>query len=234
MRAVTELATRRFASRAALDSALEERLARAVAAPGALALMLSGGATPLPAYRALGARPGLAHEAGLHILFSDDRYVPADSPSSNYHQARPLVAALGLPPGAVLRVRTELPLEDAAGDYGRQLAALLRCGTRIGLGLLGLGADGHTASLFGAADLERSRGRLAVAVHRPDGLCAVSVTPELLAQVAEPVFVAAGAGKRDAVERLIARDPQLTAWRAVAGCGRVELWIDQAAAPAAP
>jgi 6-phosphogluconolactonase len=229
---VTELTTRRFDSRAALEAALEERLARAIAAPSATGLMLSGGTTPLPVYGALSKRPEVAHGgAGLCILFSDDRYVPADSPSSNYHQAQPLLAALALPPAAVLRVRTELPLEDAAGDYARQLAALLRSGTRIGLGLLGLGADGHTASLFGAADLERARGQLAIAVHRPDGLSAVSVTPELLAQVSEPVFVVAGADKRDAVARLIAEDPQLTAWRAVAGCARVELWVDQTAAP---
>lgn len=228
---MTELTTHRFASRAVLESALEERLAQAIAAPVAAALMLSGGATPLPAYRALGARPGLAHNAGLSILFSDDRYVPADSAASNYHQSQPLLAALALPPAAVLRVRTELPLEDAAREYDRELAALLRSGTRIGLGLLGLGADGHTASLFGAADLERARGRLALAVHRPDGMSAVSVSPELLAQVAEPVFVVAGADKREAVRRLLARDPQLTAWRAVAGCARAELWVDQTAAP---
>ena len=228
---MTELATRRFASRTALESALEERLAGAIAAPSAPALMLSGGSTPLPAYRALGARPGLAHQAALRVLFSDDRYVPADSPASNYHQTQPLIAALALPSGAVLRVRTELPLEDAARDYENQLAALLHSGTRIGLGLLGLGADGHTASLFSAADIDRARGHLALAVHRPDGMSAVSVTPELLARLTEPVFVVAGADKKEAVRRLLARDPGLTAWRAVAGCSRVELWMDEAAAP---
>ena len=230
---MTELATRRFASRAALESALEQHLARAIAAPGAAALMLSGGSTPLPAYRALAARPGLAPAAGLRVLFSDDRYVPADSPASNYHQTQGLLAALALPAAAVLRVRTELPLEDAARDYEDRLGALLRSGARIGLGLLGLGADGHTASLFGAADLERARGRLALAVHRPDGMSAVSVTPELLARLAEPVFVVAGADKREAVRRLLAQDPELTAWRAVAGCSRVELWLDEAATPPA-
>ena len=228
---MTELATRRFASRTALESALKERLAAAIAAPDAAALMLSGGTTPLPAYRAL-ARPGVLRAAQLRILFSDERYVPADSPASNYHQTQPLLAALALPSAAVLRVRTELPLEDAARDYEAELAALLRSGGRIGLGLLGLGADGHTASLFGTLDLERARGRLALAVQRPDGMAAVSVSPELLAQVAEPVFLVAGADKRDAVRRLLSKDPTLTAWRAVAGCARVELWVDEMAAPA--
>jgi 6-phosphogluconolactonase len=189
--------------------------------------MLSGGSTPLPAYRALGARPGLARAAGLRVLFSDDRYVPADSPASNYHQAQPLLAALALPSGALLRVRTELPLEEAARDYEGQLAALLQSGVRIGLGLLGLGADGHTASLFGAGDLERAQGRLALAVHRPDGMSAVSVTPKLLAHVAEPVFVVAGADKQEPVRRLLAHDPTLTAWCAVQGCARVEVWASE-------
>jgi 6-phosphogluconolactonase len=224
---VTELITRRFASRSTLESALEERLAAAIGAPGvpAPALMLSGGTTPLPAYRALSLRPALARNETLRILFSDDRYVPGDSPASNYHQARPLLDALSLPPAAVLRVRTELPLEQAARDYESQLEALLESGAGIGLGLLGLGADGHTASLFGAADLERARGRLAIAVRRPDGMSAVSVTPDLLGHVAEPVFVVAGGTKHDALTALEKQDPQLIAWRAVAECSAVELWV---------
>lgn len=215
---------RRFATRTALDAALEERLARAIAAPGPSALMLSGGNTPLPAYRALSCRE-LPHDAGLRIVFTDDRYVPADSEKSNYHQSRPLLDALALPAHAVLRVHTELPLQEAAADYERQLAGLATAGARVGLGLLGLGADGHTASLFTAADIGRARGRLAIAVQRPDGMSGISVTPEFLAQVAEPVFVVAGGGKREALAALAAGDPALTAWRAVQGCPHVALWV---------
>jgi 6-phosphogluconolactonase len=225
---VTTLTTRSFAAREQLDAALAGRLAAALSSPGVAAVMLSGGTTPLNAYRMLARKPPLRDDR-LHVLFSDERYVPADSPASNYHQTRALLDALSLPPAAVLRVRTELTLEEAARDYERQLEALLRSGAGIGLGLLGLGADGHTASLFRAADLERARGRLALAVQRPDGMAAVSVTPELLARVAEPVFVVAGAGKYAAVRSLRAQDPALTAWRAVEGCARVELWLDQAA-----
>jgi 6-phosphogluconolactonase len=227
---VPTLTTRRFVTRAALDAALEERLTRALLAPGdraVPAIMLSGGTTPLPAYRALGARPGLPHDARLHILFSDERYVPGDSPASNYHRAQPLIAALALPPAAVLRVRTELPLAEAAADYERALGALLEAPGTVGLGLLGLGAEGHTASLFSLADLGRSRGHLAVAVQRPDGMAAISVTPDFLAHVAEVLFVVAGGGKQAALAALMAGDPRLTAWRAVQGCARVELWVAQ-------
>jgi 6-phosphogluconolactonase len=226
---MTTLTTRRFATRAELDTALAQRLGRSLegeCAPGAPAVMLSGGTTPLPAYRALGERkvvPG----AQLRILFSDDRYVPATSPASNYHQSQPLLQALGLPSARVLRVRTELPLAAAAADYAAQLGTLLQDAGGVGLGLLGLGADGHTASLFSAADMQRARGQLAIAVQRPDGMSGVSVTPQFLAQVRELVFVVAGAGKDEAIRRLIAQDPDLTAWAAVQECAAVELWVQQ-------
>lgn len=221
---MTTLTSRQFSSRAALDGALTERLAAALAAPGASAIMLSGGTTPLPAYRAL-AQQGVRHDDRLHVLFSDERYVPVDSPASNYCQSRPLLDVLGLPPEALLRVHTELPLEEAAAQYERELSALLSSGVHIGLGLLGLGADGHTASLFRAEDLERARGRYAIPVQRPDGLAAITVTPELLATVREPVFVVAGADKAAALTALRGQDKSLTAWRAVQGCADVELWF---------
>jgi 6-phosphogluconolactonase len=220
---MTTLATRRFASRAALDAALAQRLAQAIAMRGASALMLSGGTTPLAAYRTLATR-ALPHDEGLRALYSDERHVPADSDASNYHHSRALLDALSLPPQAVLRVRTELPLEQAAADYDQRLGALLRSGTPVGLGLLGLGADGHTASLFGAADLERARGHLAVAVQRPDGMAAVSVTPDFLARVAQVLFVVAGSDKQNAIRALVAQDMNLIAWRAVQECHSVQLW----------
>lgn len=221
---MTTLTTRRFDTRGALDTALEERLAQAIAAAGPRAVMLSGGHTPLPAYRALASRPP-PHDEQLHVFFSDDRYVPCDSEASNYHQARPLLDSLALTPGSLLRVRTELPLEEAAADYERALIKLLESGVPIGLGLLGLGADGHTASLFSAQDLARARGHLAIAVHRPDGMSAVSVTPRVLAQVEALLFVVAGAGKHDALRALEAQDASLTAWNAVKDCPQIELWL---------
>ena len=221
---MTALTTRRFRSRAALDAALEERLAAALSAHGASAVMLSGGTTPLPAYRAL-ALKGVRHDDRLHILYSDERYVPDRSEASNYHHIRPLTDILALPEESLLRVRTELPLEAAAADYDRALSGLLSSGVHIGLGLLGLGADGHTASLFSAADLTRARGRFALPVQRPDGMQAVSVTPELLATVREPLFVVEGRGKEASLNALMAHDLTLTAWRAVQGCEQVELWV---------
>ncbi|MBS0380200.1 MAG: 6-phosphogluconolactonase [Proteobacteria bacterium] len=220
---MTTLTQRTFSSRDELDAALAARLAGALAATGASAVMLSGGSTPMAAYARVATQP-LAHDDRLHVLFTDDRYVPADSTASNYHQSRALTLALALPDESLLRVRTELPLDEAAADYDAALTTLLSSGVHVGLGLLGLGADGHTCSLFSMADLDRARGRYAIPVKRPDGMSAVSVTPELLATVREPVFIVAGPGKEAAVEALRAQDRSLVAWRAVQGCADVELW----------
>jgi 6-phosphogluconolactonase/glucosamine-6-phosphate isomerase/deaminase len=227
---MTTLHTHRFVSRTALDAALVERLGRAVANDSGhdIAVMLSGGKTPIPAYRELAAR-GPERNDHLHVLFSDDRYVPSTSEASNYHQACELINALAVPEESLLRVRTELPLATAALDYERRLATLLDAGIRIKLGLLGLGPDGHTAALFDATDLERARGHLAIAVARPDGLSGISVTPEFLAHVEKLVFVVAGGGKHDAIRSLMNNDPGLIAWRAVQGVPDVELWVEQAA-----
>jgi 6-phosphogluconolactonase len=223
---MTIISMRRFASNAEFDAALVERLERAISGPAAAgtAVMLSGGRTPLPAYREVAVRNPKPAK-GLHLFFSDDRYVPVTSASSNYFQSRQLIDALPLPDSQVLRVRTELPLEEAADDYDRQLTRMLDLGVGITLGLLGLGADGHTASLFNAAHLEQARGKLAIAVQRPDGLQGISVTPELLSKVAEPLFLVTGADKHAIVEEFLKSDSRLIARQAVAGCPKAEIWI---------
>jgi 6-phosphogluconolactonase len=220
---MTIIAMRRFASNAEFDAALAERLVRAISGPGAAntAVMLSGGRTPLPTYREVAVRkPSPAK--GLRLLFSDDRYVPDTSESSNYFQTRMLVDALAVP---VARVRTELPLEAAAADYAQQLAAMFDSGVRITLGLLGLGADGHTASLFNEEQLQRARGEWAIAVNRPDGLQGISVTPDVLSRVAEPLFLVTGADKHAIVDDFLRSDSSLVARRAIAGCPKAEIWI---------
>jgi len=229
-----KIEVRRFSTRTELDGALADRLERAILATAAQTgsgppiIMLSGGHTPLPAYREV-ARRSPQHSDELTIIYSDDRYVPADSDASNYHATRALLDALDLPEDRVLRVRTELPLEEAARDYEGHLRTLLDSGARVGLALLGIGPDGHTASLFRPEHLQQSRGRFAIAVQRPDGMQGISVTPDFLAHVTDPLFVVAGSGKHDAIAAFIRQDPKLVALRAVAACPRVELWIERAA-----
>lgn len=231
----TELRIRPFETRMALNEALTERLAWEIenSGKGAMALMLAGGTTPLYAYQQLGTRK-LAPSGTLELLFSDERHVPATSEASNFRAMRPLLEALALPGERVLRVKTELPLDRAVEDYERRLRALVKAGTPIRFGVLGLGADGHTASLFSDGDLRRSAGKFAVGVQRPDGRSAVSVTPSFLQNVAEIVFVVAGSDKRNALKAMMEKKPESIAGRAIANCPSVEIWADRDAWPATP
>jgi 6-phosphogluconolactonase/glucosamine-6-phosphate isomerase/deaminase len=213
-----------FTSRAELGTALAQRLKKTIEG-SAGAVMLSGGHAPRPAYQTLGSQP-LRPAAGLQVLYSDERYVPSTSEASNYQASSPLLRALSLPEKQVLRVRTELPIEEAAADYERRLRELLAAGTRIPLGLLGMGADGHTASLFSVDDLKRAQDHLAIAVQRPDGMQAVSVTPDLLSKVEQLLMVVVGQEKRQVLAAFLASDPELIAWRAVAGCRDIEVWCE--------
>lgn len=184
---------KRFANTDRVVQATVELLAehfRALA-DGPYAVMLSGGRTPLAAYRAL-ARQRPATSANLHVFLSDERLVPYDSAENNYRQAEDLIRALGLPTGQALRVRTDLGLEEAALQYDRELRALLDGNGSITLGLLGLGADGHTASLFRKRHVEEGVGRYAMAVARDGETDRVSVTRDLLLRVGRIVFLATG------------------------------------------
>ncbi len=221
------------------DAALAERAAQLVSheilkplLPGETrALMLSGGSTPLAAYAQVAAL-GLAAAPGQYFFLSDERREPFDSPKNNFRNIEPLFTSVGCNPEHCLRVQTPLHAADAAAAYHESLRAFLDRGGRIPVGLLGLGADGHTASLFTAADVAKDAGRLATWVNRPDGMEGVSVTPALLARVERLIFLVAGAGKREMVDRLLHQPDSIAAGLAVRGCAKVELWVDQAAHPA--
>ena len=190
------------------------------------AVMLSGGNTPLPTYRLL-ARESLKPSPHLHLLYSDERLVPMHSPENNYGNTMDLVRALRLPEARILRVRTELPLQAAADRYDHDIAEFLAQGGQIPLGLLGLGADGHTASIFTADDAAFGEDRWAVAVPRPQKPDSVSITPACLSRVQQVVFIATGVDKASIVKRF-KREPLATpAGQAVAGVRHVELWHTQ-------
>jgi 6-phosphogluconolactonase len=194
------------------------------------AVMLAGGSTPMAAYKAIAAGP-VAPAPGLHITFSDDRYVPPDDPKSNYGNTLPLIRALGLDDGRVMRVRGEDPIDQATTTFGRELGEFLSRGGRITLGLLGIGADGHTASLFSKEHIEQGAGKWTIAVQRPDGMQGVSVTRELLARVDRIVFLVAGADKKAMAGKLLKESLTIPAGMAVASNRQVECWTDAAAWP---
>ena len=165
-------------------------------------LVLAGGSTPRTAYTlAAAAEPDWSR---AEVWLGDERLVPDDDPRSNARLVREaLLERLAAPP-AVHLVRTELPGEEAAAAYERELR-----GTRLDLALLGLGPDAHTASLFPGSPVLEERERLAVAVA--PGLAPwverVTMTIPALASAGHVVFLAVGGEKANAARRAFVEPP---------------------------
>ncbi len=187
------------------------------------AVMLSGGTTPFPVYEELMRRRCRVADDGF-VCFSDERFVPETSPESNYGRTRTFLGAIGLSPERTLRVHTDRGLKAAAGQYDRDLKQYIKSGGRLALGLLGLGGDGHTASLFSEKDLELGRGVYAVAISRDEKPDRISVTPDLLKCFETLIFLVVGSGKKDIVNRLLKDPTQVTAGVAVRDAPSVQLW----------
>ncbi|MFC1498020.1 6-phosphogluconolactonase [Verrucomicrobiota bacterium] len=186
------------------------------------AVMLSGAKTPQPIYDAIASNPPDVHRS-FHLILADDRYVPVESKDSNYGNMLGMIKTLGLSESQVLRIHAELDLDAAAEKYDNNLASFLNNGGSIPLGFLGLGTDGHTASLF-SKDLLKETGRYAIAVSRPDGMEGISVTREFLLKCDSLIFLVTGPEKQQAVERMMNNPQDVVAAQAVSGVKHVELW----------
>lgn len=169
---------------------LAEAIAEALAERGAAHVALSGGATPRPAYEALG---GLVDDwSAVHVWFADERCVGPDDPESNARLVRETLVA----PGATVhRMEGERGAEAAAHAYERELGEVV-----LDVVLLGLGPDGHTASLFPGHPALEAPGRVAP-VHDapkppPDR---VTLTRSTLDGARRRVLLVAGAEKAAAL-----------------------------------
>jgi 6-phosphogluconolactonase len=186
------------ASADAARRAAAEVVAEAAAAGGHIAV--SGGSTPGPAYE-LAARlqPDWSR---VELWFADERCVPPGDERSNHRLVRErLLDRLEPPPAGVHRIRGELSAVEAADRYDRELE-----GVALDLALLGIGPDGHTASLFPNAPALDELTRRAAAVERPD-VDRVTITLPVLRGAATVAFLAIGADKADAIKRAFVDPP---------------------------
>ena len=213
----------------------------AVTARGRFTVALAGGTTPRPLYARL-ADPAAAHReavpwGSLQVFFADERQVPPDHPESNMRMANEaLLRHVPIPEEQVHRIRGENPdPERAAEEYEQILADHFRLeprqAPRFDLVLLGLGADGHTASLFpGGAALAETL-RLVVGVPASGaGFDRVTMTLPVLNGAAAVMFVVSGASKAPALRRVIGGDAALPAARVRPRAGTLIFLADRDAA----
>lgn len=180
----------------------------AISARGIFRLALSGGNTPRPVYEAL-AEAG-ADWAKWEVTFGDERCVPPDNDQSNYKMARQaLFDRAPIPEANILRLRGEEEPVAAAAEYEN---ALLARSTpyRHDLILLGMGDDGHTASLFPGTEALRVRDRLVVANYVPKfSTWRLTFTYPLLDAARHVCFLVSSAGKEPVLERVFSGNSDL-------------------------
>ena len=202
--ALAQAAAERFASSAA----------EAIRAGGRFVVALSGGSTPRSLYALLakGAYATRIDWSRVQVFWGDERCVPPTSPMSNYRMAREaLLDHVPVPDKNVHRIRGEDDPAAAAAAYERELREMFGTpdrspmpGLSFDLILLGLGEDGHTASLFPGLAAVRETERWVVAEYvARASMWRVTLTPVLINAAAEVVFLVTGREKAAILRRVL-------------------------------
>lgn len=206
-----------------------ERITRAVADRGACYLALAGGDTPRGCYQRLAAEPYATQLPWnrVQVYWSDERQVPLDDPGSNYGMAK-----------AALLDRVPIPASQIfplVGDPRAALEGVPRDGNgrpRFDLIHLGLGEDGHTASLFPGDPALEEQTAIVVAVRAtkppPERM---TLTFPVLNAARAVLFLVQGAGKREPLAGVLARDPRFPASHVQPVDGELSFIVDRAAFP---
>jgi 6-phosphogluconolactonase len=211
----------------------------AQASERAFAVNLSGGSTPRRLYECLAA-PDIASRFPwnrTHWFWGDERFVPHDHPDSNYRMAREaFLARVPVPPDNVHAVPTQgLSPEQAALAYETTLKRFYGADTLapdrplFDVTLLGIGEDGHTASLFPEQPALHETKRWAVAVIGAKAEARITLTYPALDSSRDLAFVVTGRDKREVVARVQEGDRTLPAG-AIRPVGRLHWLMDRAAA----
>ena len=213
--------TRFFAEEAAAWIVAEARAA--IADRGLFRLALAGGNTPRAVHEAMARIGADVAWPRVQITFGDERCVPPDDEDSNYRMAKEsLFDRVPLPAGNVFRIRGEIAPEDAAREYEEKLAAVA---ARFGetryvhdLILLGMGPDGHTASLFPNSPAldEAVRNVIAATGPKPPPQ-RITMTFPLINAARKVCFLVNDAAKLSLVEKIVGGDESYPAGRVRAG-----------------
>lgn len=214
--------TRSYQSTLMLSTAVCDRIVeiaeRAITTRGRFVLGLSGGKTPRPIYEMLSTRDyaDAINWNFTHIFWSDERCAPPDHADSNYYMARDLLLnRVKVPLANLHRIQGELEPQVAADLYEADLRNFFgkrmnSAKPRFDLHLLGIGADGHTASLFPNMPAVHEKERWVVA-HHVEKLDAwrITMTPLALNAAANIFFVVTGADKNATAKRILQGKPNV-------------------------
>ena len=206
---------------------------------GRTLVALSGGNTPKPLYELLAQEPIKSRLPWdrVHWILGDERFVPPADPASNYGMARTaFLSHVPVPPENVHPLETEgVTLEEAAERYEAMLKGLYGADTLdprrplLDLTLLGLGEDGHTASLLPGEPVLQERKRWVAPVPKGRVEERVTLTYPALDSSAVVAFLVSGEGKRDILDRILSGETNFPAAH-IRPVGKVIWFADRAAA----
>jgi len=208
------------------EAAVRAAAALAAAARTGGAISLAGSNTPRRSYELLAAEPGIDWSQ-VHIWFGDERCVPPDDPESNYRMAHEtLISRIDIPAANVHRIRGEDDPDAAAAAYAREIEGLA-----LDLALLGLGPDGHTASLFpeSAALDEREKLAVAVVASKPPPR-RITLTVPVFERASSVLVLAPGESKAAAIAAVL-RGPDRRYPASLLPPDRTTILTDAAGAP---
>jgi 6-phosphogluconolactonase len=225
---------------AAAASEIARCRTESIRARGVFSLALSGGTTP----RALHARLAQDHPEAdfwekVQLFFGDERSVPPDRPESNYRMAEEtLFTKAEIPAENIHRMKAELPPQEAADEYERELRSWFGTGAgefpRFDLILLGMGPDGHTASLFPGTEALKESSRLVVANWVPRlNTWRISLSFPVLNCAREVIFLVTGENKAPVIAQILGDAPSSETFPAQSVSpqqGRLIWMLDKAAA----
>ena len=212
----------------------------ACAAPDRFSIALSGGSTPKRLYQLLAAKPLIdaVPWERVHIFFGDDRFVAWDDPNSNYGMANEaMLSHVPLPKANIHGIAFKGSMADAAQAYERELKSYYGSDTLdpkrplFDIVLLGMGPDGHTASLFPGKPALQVRDRWVTEVPVPGlnpQVPRVTLTYPALHSAKSTAFVAAGADKTVMMKRVLSGDEALPSAH-IKPVGELIWFIDRAA-----
>ena len=175
-----------------------------IAARGRFLVALSGGSTPRATHAEIARRRKELDGTAVDFFWGDERCVPPDDPASNFRMAREtLLDPLAIPESQVHRWRSELPPKTAAELCEDELFRVAGSPPVLDLVLLGLGLDGHTASLFpGSAALDVYDGFCAANFAPALGAWRLTMTLPALNAAREALFLVDGEGKREILRKI--------------------------------
>lgn len=220
---------------------IAETAERALAERGRFSIALSGGSTPRPVYQLLAQPPyrDRIDWSRTHIWWGDERCVPPDDQQSNYRLAREaLLDQVPLPASNIHRMRGEIEPTVAAAEYEQELSAYVahrgEAGAGLDLVLLGMGDNGHTASLFPNQPAVHEQQRLVVAEYIAEvSMWRITLTPPAINAAQAVVVLASGEGKAQRLRDVLQGpyDPDRSPVQTVKpGSGELVWMVDRAAA----